>query len=175
MDAELSRLESELTAALAGLTANQTQATPTAQPEKWSIQQIVDHLLKTYKATIPVIQTRIDKRSPTKAAPTMQQRVGQFVLIGLGQFPRGRQSPAAVAPSLPASLRSGAELSERVRAELGELDGVIGRGEHLFGGRRAASHMVLGPLSMPQWRRFHRIHGLHHVKQIKAIRRDHGF
>ncbi len=175
MNTDLSRLDRELTEALVGLSASQTQATPTARPEKWSIQQVVDHLLKTYQATVPVIQTRIDKRSATRAQPTVQQRLGQFFIVNLGRFPRGRESPPAVSPSLPAKLQSGAELSERVRAELQTLDEVVERAEHLFGGQRAASHMILGPLSMVQWRRFHLVHGLHHVKQIRAIRSDHSF
>ena len=175
MHKDLERLQQALAASLAGLSSAQTQATPAAHPEKWSIQQIVEHLLHTYRATIPAIQTRIDKRSVTRATPSLQQRIGQFFLIDLGRFPAGRAAPAAVSPSLPSTLRSGDELAERAGKDLAELDAVTTAGERLFGRRRAASHMILGPLSMQQWRRFQLIHGLHHVQQIKAIRRDHSF
>jgi hypothetical protein len=33
---------------------------------------------------------------------------------------------------------------------------------------------VLGPLSAQQWRRFHQVHGQHHLRQIHAIRAEHG-
>jgi hypothetical protein len=172
MDKDLARLEAELTAALAGLDAGQTQATPNDGPEKWSIQEIVEHLLLTYRGSIPAVQGRIDKGSATRTKPTLRQRMAQFVIIKLGHFPSGRAAPAAVSPSLPAKLRSGEELSAQVRGALAEFDRVTAEGERLFGGRRAATHILLGPLSMRQWRRFHLVHGLHHVKQIKAIRRD---
>ena len=173
MHEDLRRLDTEVTTVLRGLDARNTQATPVANPEKWSIQQIVEHLLNTYRSSIPVIQARVDKRSPTRAKPTLRQHIGQFLIVKLGRFPNGRQAPAAVSPTLPITVQSGDELAARVTAELRKLDTVTARGDHLFGDRRAVAHIILGPLSMHQWRRFHLIHGLHHLKQIREIRRDH--
>jgi hypothetical protein len=175
MHQDLSRLSTEVTEALRGLNKLETQATPRFHPEKWSIQQIVEHLLNTYRGSIPAIQARVDRRKPTRKHPTFRQRVGQFKLITLRQFPKGREAPAAVSASLPTTLRSGDDLAERVNVELIRLDQVTKEGERLFGGQRAVSHIILGPLSMKQWRRFHLIHGRHHLKQIQAIRREHGF
>ena len=172
MHGELDRLYREMAAALSGLSAAQTQARPTAHPEKWSIQQIVEHLCRTYHASVPAIQGRVEKGTSTRAVPSLQQRLGQFFLISLGQFPRGREAPEAVWPPLPSDPVDGAELCARVRAALEPLDEVIEEGERIFGKARAASHMILGPLSMQQWRRFHLIHGRHHVKQIWEIRRQ---
>ena len=173
MHQDLRRLETAVTNALEGLNQRATQASPRSHPEKWSIQQIVEHLLITYRGSIPAIQARIDKRRATRARPTLRQRVGQFAIITLRRFPRGRRAPAAVSPPLPSTIRSGQELAQWMRAELAKMDEVTARGQHLFGDRRAVSHIILGPLSMHQWRRFHLIHGLHHLKQIRAIRRDH--
>ena len=175
MDDVLATLSDEAAAALGGLSASQTQATPAAYPEKWSIQQIVEHLLLTYRATVPAIQARLDKGSATRAVPTLGQRLGQFMIVSMGRFPEGRPAPAAVAPSRPQTLRSGDELARRMRSELNEVEAVTARAEELFGSRRAASHMILGPLSMEQWRGFHLVHGRHHLKQIRAIRKEHGF
>jgi hypothetical protein len=173
MHVDLRRLDTEVTRVLRGLDARNTQATPVANPEKWSIQQIVEHLLNTYRGSIPAIQARVEKRSATRAKPTLRQRVGQFFVIKLGRFPNGRLAPTAVSPARPTTVQSGAELAARVTAELRKLDSITARGEHLFGDRRAVAHIILGPLSMQQWRRFHLIHGLHHLKQIRGIRRDH--
>jgi hypothetical protein len=173
MHDDLRLLETEVTKALHGLDSRHTQATPLAHPEKWSIQQIVEHLLNTYRGSIPAIQARVDKRSGSRAKPTLRQKIGQFFIIKLGRFPPGRQAPAAVSPSLPVTVQSGEELARRVSAELHKLSDVTARGQHIFGDRRAVAHIILGPLSMKQWRRFHLVHGLHHVKQIQRIRRDH--
>ncbi len=175
MHAMLHALESELTAALAGLDAQQTQATPSGNPEKWSIQQISDHLLKTYASTIPLLQDRVDKQSATRTKPTPFQRLAQFFVLNLGRFPHGRLSPPSVAPSLATTPLSGAELTQSIHDEIAAMAEVATRGQALFGKRRCATHQVLGPLSIRQWCAFHLIHGRHHIKQIRAIRSDHHF
>ena len=168
----LERLESELATVLHGLDARQAQLTPKLHPEKWNIQQIVEHLLLTYRSTAVLLQTRIDKGSPTKARPMPQQRAAQFLVITLGHFPPGRLSPPEVSPTLPASLRNGEELTRRVHDDLVGMDYAACAAEALFGTGRCASHMALGPLTIPQWRQFHLIHGQHHVRQIRRIRQN---
>jgi hypothetical protein len=173
MHETLERLEAELVVVLGGLSARDAQLTPRANPAKWNIQQIVEHLLLTYRSTVDLVQTRLAKGTPTKNAPSALQRVGQFGLITIGFFPPGRQSPEAVSPKLPASLRTGEELTRRMREEVLSLDASLAEAATMFGERRFASHLVLGPLSAAQWRKFHLVHGRHHVKQIRQIRRDH--
>ena len=175
MHAALESIKAEITTALAGLDAVQIQATPAQHPEKWSIQLIAEHLLQTYRATAPVLQERIEKRTATRATPSLQQKIGQFLIINLGRFPSGRKAPDMVIPGSPTTLKTGAELSNEFQVLLSELDTLVTQGEALFGTRRAASHIILGPLSMVQWCGFHRTHARHHIKQIGAIRRDHGF
>ncbi len=172
MHDDLRKLDTEVTIALRGIDSRNTQATPFAHRDKWSIQQIVEHLLSTYRGSIPAIEARVEKKSATRAKPNLRQRLAQFRIIKLGLFPNGRTAPAAVSPSLPTTVQSGDELAARVSAELKKLDDVTARGEHLFGDRRAVAHIILGMLSMDQWRRFHLIHGRHHLKQIRNIRRD---
>lgn len=174
MDQNLHLIDIEMRAALAGLDARQTQATPEGHPEKWSIQQIVEHLLLSYGASAGVVRERLLKRKPTKAIPTVQQRLGQWMLIGLGYFPAGRKSPASVTPSVPLVLQSGEELAGKVNRALEEFDGLTREGERVLGTGRAASHLVLGPLSMAQWRRFHLVHARHHLQQVGRIRRERG-
>jgi hypothetical protein len=33
-------------------------------------------------------------------------------------------------------------------------------------------HPILGPLTAAQWMKFHRVHGMHHVKQMQRLRRE---
>jgi hypothetical protein len=87
MHENLKRLDAELAVILVGLDARRAQLTPLANPNKWNIQEIVEHLLLSYRSTIGVVQVRLDKGTPTQAKPSLQQRVGQFGLISLGRFP----------------------------------------------------------------------------------------
>jgi DinB superfamily len=173
MHSTFERLEREFTPALEGLDAAQTQLRPIAHPDKWNIQQIIDHLLLTYAMTQRSLATRIAKGRRTQAVVSMRQRTRQLVLVTLGIFPGGRLAPAALEPSLTQAL-TGQEIIQAIHRELAGLDHLSNQAESLFGSRRALSHHVLGPLSIPQWRRFHLIHARHHLKQILAIRRDHG-
>lgn len=173
MNNDLQLLQREIAHSLRGLDSAQTQLRPRARPERWSIQQIVEHLLLTYSATETAIGVRLEKRTPTRARPSVLQHLAQYTLIRLGYFPHGRKAPATVAPSATEHPLSGEELTQSVRDYLRELDAVFYEGEELFGSGRCASHMILGPLSIPQWRRFQLIHGEHHVKQILAIRKAH--
>jgi hypothetical protein len=72
--------------------------------------------------------------------------------------------------SLP---RSGSELTEAAGHYLSRLNTLCTQAETLFGANRCASHIVLGPLSVDQWRMFQLVHGRHHLKQIAAIRKAH--
>jgi hypothetical protein len=172
---DLGLLAEELASTVCGLTAYQTQTAPRDHPDRWTIQQVVEHLLQTYRGSIPTIQARIDKGYGTRAFPSLRQRIGQLGVLTFGYFPSGREAPASVCPPPVLTVRCGDELAAQIAAELVRLDAVTREGETVFGARRAVSHFVLGPLSMRQWRRFHLVHGRHHVKQISAIRLDHGF
>jgi DinB superfamily len=172
MHPTLARLEQELIPALEGLNATQTQLSPTSHPEKWSIQHIVDHLLLTYALTGRSLEDRIAKGRPTQAPILLKHRARQFVVMTLGAFPGRRTAPALVDPS-PAKPATGRALIRAVHHELTSLDQRANQAESLFKDLPTASHHVLGPLSIPQWRKFHLVHTRRHIKQILAIRRDH--
>ena len=136
---------------------------------RWSVQQIVEHLLLTYKATNENFRERLEKGSGTKAPVTMQARVGQLVVCTLGMFPKGRQAPTIVLPSTDATPISGDEMLTQVGVELRHFDELANQAERVFGAQRAISHPILGPMSAQNWRLFHLRHGEHHLKQIAAI------
>jgi hypothetical protein len=167
----LTLLASRLTATVSPLTITQTRATPPTRPCCWSIQQITEHLLLTYQVTCTNFETRIAKATPTKATPTVPQRLGQLALLNIGYFPRSRKAPPMVCPGiLTAAPLSGPDLAAQLNETLTRMDTLIAQAETLFGPRtRAISHQVLGPLTSRQWTRFHLVHGLHHLAQIEHI------
>src|SRR6266487_2524129 len=127
MNSTLHQLQREIADSLHNLDAAQTQLHPPSRPNKWSIQQIIEHLLLTYASTETAINARLTKRTPTRAKPTVAHRVFQFAVTRCGYFPTSQ----------------------------------------------CASHTVLGPLNIDQWRKFQLVHGEHHLKQIAAIRKAH--
>jgi hypothetical protein len=174
MNPALLQLQREIASSLRGLDANQTQLHPPAQPDKWSIQQIVEHLLLTYSATETAINARLIKRTPTRAQPTFRQRVFQYAVCRCGYFPSGREAPAMVAPQPTTHPLSGEDLAHATAEHLDHLDPLFAEAEALFGpASQCASHAVLGPLNIGQWRMFQLVHGRHHLKQIAAIRKAH--
>jgi hypothetical protein len=174
MNTTLRQLQSEITLALHGLSAIQTQLCPTSHKNKWSIQQIIEHLLLTYSSTETVIDGRLAKRTPTRATPTITNRIFQYAVTRCGYFPTGRKAPPLVTPQPTTHLLSGEELVLATNDHLAHLDMLFTEAENLFGpSTKCATHAVLGPLNISQWRRFHLIHGEHHLKQIAAIRRAH--
>jgi hypothetical protein len=175
MNPTLERLRDELASSLSGLDARQTQLRPGGDAARWSTQQIAGHLRLTYAVTVIAMDARIEKASATKAKPSMLQYAAQFTLIQCGLFPRGRKAPERVTASPEDAPASGEDLTAQIDAALKNMDRRIDAAETIFGdSRRVISHMVLGPLSISQWRRFHLIHGRHHIKQIQAIRREYG-
>jgi hypothetical protein len=174
MNPTLQQLQHEIASSLRGLNATQTQLHPLSNPEKWSIQQIIEHLLLTYSSTETAMTARLDKRIPTSVTPTLAQRVQCFAVTRCGYFPSGREAPAIVAPQPGSQPLSGEELTQATATHLANLDRLFDEVETLFGpASRCARHAVLGPLNVRQWRRFQLVHGEHHLKQIAAIRKAH--
>jgi hypothetical protein len=175
MNHDLETLRDELERSLGGLDERQTQLHPGGDVARWNIQRIAGHLLLTYAATEAALEARIAKGTPTKADPTVAQRFGQFTILRAGYFPAGRKAPERVTAPADAPAVPGGVLIAQVHRSLDTLDRRIAEAEGVFGPElRAVSHMVLGPLSTRQWRRFHLIHGRHHIKQIAAIRAEYG-
>jgi hypothetical protein len=157
--------------ALSGLSPEAVETHPGADPLRWNIRQVVEHLVLTYRLSSGAQQERLAKQRPTKATASAMQLCSRTVILKLGYFPRGRPAPASVTPSPnPAVDANGVALSSLFSSELHALDEVLNRCEACFGQDRFASHHVLGPLSGAEWRRFHLLHASHHLRQIERIK-----
>ena len=144
-----------MAAALAGLNPRRTEATLRRHPEKWTIQQRVEHLRLTYQSTVELFDTRISQGTKMLAQPTLPRHLAHAVICNCGYFPSGWKAPAAVTPEPPASLRRGEDLLRFFQQDLSDPDQAAARAEALFGRRCANTRKQLGPLSVPRWRRFH--------------------
>jgi hypothetical protein len=164
MDPRLERLQQTLESAVAGMSAEEMTWRP---PAKWSVAEVLEHLYLTYTGTVKGFQRVVDAGKPLASPKTWANWRQTFVVVGLGYLPSGREAPPVTRPrGLP---------TERVLAEIGpkivEMDAIITTCAQKFGARKKLlDHPVLGPLTAAQWSKFHLIHGLHHVKQIRHLR-----
>jgi DinB family protein len=164
VDPCLRRLREEIAAAVAGLSPEQLSRHP---PGKWCAAEVLEHLYLTYTGTVKGFERVAAAGKPLVTAQTWPQRRRTLVVVGLGYLPSGREAPPVARPrGLP---------PEKVLAEIGlkiaEMDDSIARCEQKLGSRRKLlDHPILGPLTAAQWRKFHLVHGLHHVKQIRRLR-----
>lgn len=169
MNPILRRLCGEYEEQLRGETAERMQLRPAGETARWNVQQTVEHMLMTYAATSGNFEKRLAKGTVTEAKATFGHRIGQFAVCTLGQFPKGRKAPEIVTPKADTVAASGDELLEKVKVELERFDGLALEAERVFGPQRAITHLVLGPMSVHNWRRFHLIHGEHHLRQIGKV------
>ncbi len=166
MDPGLQRLQQEIASAVAELSPEQYTSHP---PGKWCIAEILEHLYLTYTGTVKGFQRVVEAGKPLATTQSWAQRGRALVVVGFGYRPSGRQAPPVARPrGLP---------TEQVRAEIGlkiaEMDDIMARCEKNLGSRRKLlDHPILGPLTTSQWRKFHLVHGLHHLKQIRQLRKN---
>jgi hypothetical protein len=172
MHPDLAKLAAEMTRTLSVLEQGQITLPPPKHPHKWTVQQHVEHLCLTYRSSIKALEARISKGRPSLARPMLRQQLMHFTIISCGFFPRGQSSPPAVSPGSLVLPSDGPALSSSYRQELDELDQAIDNAQRVFDGRPCATHLVLGPLSAEQWRRFHLVHGRHHLTQIRRLSGD---
>jgi hypothetical protein len=174
MSSRLDDLQNEMGTLLAGLDEATMQRHPGRRADAWSIQQIAEHLLRTYDATLSLFEERLLKGRCTKAKPSLQQRLGQLMITRLGYFPRGRKSPEFACPPATLTPESGYQVFARMTARLQALKTIFQEAENAWGQQRCVSHIAMGPMSVEQWARFHQVHGQHHAKQMAAIRTELG-
>src|ERR1700734_1553072 len=166
MDSRLEELKQAVESALDGMSIEQMSWHP-EEKGKWCASEVLEHLYLTYTGTIKGFEKLRDSGKAIEARPSFRQRTKMLVVLRFSYMPPGRESPAVVKPrGLPV---------EKVRSEIGmkiaAMDEVISECEARFGRDvTLLNHLILGPLTAAQWRKFHLVHGRHHVKQILQLR-----
>jgi hypothetical protein len=60
------------------------------------------------------------------------------------------------------------QVQQAIAPELQKMDSGLDDCECRFGARtKIMDHLILGPLTAREWRRFHWVHGRHHARQIR--------
>jgi Protein of unknown function (DUF1569) len=137
-------------------------------PGKWTAAQTMEHLVLTFTSTTKYMH-KVSKEGTSVPAPTLKQRIGTFVVTGLGHIPEGRKAPEFARPLETSSTG----IIDRFRQAIHDMDEAITATERLRAkGARIAMHPIVGPLTAVQWRKFHLVHTRHHMKQIRAMRQS---
>jgi hypothetical protein len=153
------------------LDAEKTQLHPHNDPAQWSVQQVVGHLVMTYRSTGNLLQDRLSKGRPVARKPRLREWLLQRLILTLGHFPKGISAPAEVQPArAEIQPADGAALLCVLQSELEKMEGALEECRRQFGAQRIATHFALGPMSVEQWVRFHAVHGMHHRKQVSRVR-----
>jgi hypothetical protein len=164
MDLRLEKLKQSLESAVEGMSSEQLSWHP---PGKWCAVEVLEHLYLTYSGTIQGFERVMRRGKPLASRASIAKRVLTLIVVGLGHIPTGLKAPAIVLPKgLPA---------EKVRNEMGAkiaaMDAIIAQCEAHFGPWvHVLDHPILGPLTAPQWRKLHLVHGQHHLKQLLRLR-----
>ncbi len=136
-------------------------------PKQWSVVEILEHLTRAYSGTAKGFERCVEKGASLATGATTKQRLQQVVLISLGYFPPGRESPKHILPT--GELDLGAVLAA-VRRDLARLDESAARARQVLGTGKMLDHPILGALTVEQWMKFHEIHTRHHARQIQQRR-----
>lgn len=134
---------------------------------KWCVSEILEHLYLSYTGTIKGFERCLAEGKPLARKPGCADRIKTFAVTRIGYMPSGRKAPERTTPKgTPA-----AHVVNSIGPTIAALDDLISRCEERFGkNERLLDHPILGPLTGDEWRRFHRVHGMHHVKQIREKR-----
>ena len=133
-------------------------------PGKWSIAQIVQHLAIGIDYSAATLAKRADRKDLKRRA-TPGQTLLRHVYLGLGRVRPGRNAPMGAQP----------EERPDVEAALAQFRMGVARLETLIQEWPPeqqldvfARNPALGDLNLPEWVRFHYVHGRHHARQIAA-------
>lgn len=151
-------------AAIEGMSDQQMEWHP---QDKWSASEILEHLSLTYSRTADRIEPLLDQGLAAVRRRNLREWVGVAVVLKLGKMPSGRKAPEL---QLPRGIGI-AEAKKCLEEQFTRLNGALDECERRFGPRRKImAHYILGPLSTREYRRFHCVHTLHHLKQVRALR-----
>lgn len=147
-----------------GMTAEQLAWHP---QEKWSSAEILEHLSLAYSRTVDRMKALLEQGTPEVRRRTFREWAGGLIVLKLERIPPGRKAPEAVSPRGIAADQALASAQNN----LAELDRMIDQCRQRFGAQQnILVHAVLGPLTTGEWRKFHYVHTIHHMRQVKALR-----
>jgi hypothetical protein len=138
----------------------------TPSNSRWSPAQVLEHLAKAFGGSAKAFELQLASGTLAPLRPlTFKDRVGIFLICDLGYFPEGRNAPPM---TIPSDAPEGLVAVKRIKENLERVGRALDETEKKWGSRVCIfTHPILGPLTVPQWRKFHFVHTRHHMKQVR--------
>jgi hypothetical protein len=163
MHSSLQQAYDAIDAATRGLTEEQMRRHPEG---KWDIAAILEHLSLTYTSTSRVMSKCLVAGKPLATSASIRNRIARLLVVDLSYIPSGRKAPKQVVPT----GIGGVEARDAIKTNLKTMDEDLAACEERFGAEvKVADHAILGPIPISEWRKFHLLHTLHHIKQVKLL------
>jgi hypothetical protein len=172
MHAVLERVICQIESEAGGLDAETAQLHPKDLAYLWSAHQVIEHLVLGYRVTSVALESRLTKGrlSRHRKKRTWLQWSLQLMILTFGSWPKGLPAPEEATPVADSvGALDGRRLVALVRKEAGVMDSLLDQCRRKFAMERIATHPLLGPLRVDQWRRYHVVHGYHHLEQLRSI------
>lgn len=162
MDAWLNRLRKEITETTADLNDSDWNR---ASRGRWCNAEIVEHLGRSYGTTAKMLELKMGVGGPPQIrAARVREFLLRVLIVDLQIFPSGAKAPDMVIPK----GAPGPSALKQALSNLERMDVAIATAEERWGSQDPiAMHLIIGPLTADQWRKFHYIHGHHHVLQMR--------
>src|SRR5271155_5724333 len=154
MHAVLEQVASQVASEVLSLDAETTQLHPNGFEYKWSAQQVIEQLVLGYRLTSSALETRMNKgRLARHRRRTWLQWSLQLMILTFGDLPTGVPATQETTP-VPDGFAAvdGRRLADLLRKEIDVMDSLLDQCRHKFGMERVATHPLLGPLRVDQWR-----------------------
>jgi Protein of unknown function (DUF1569) len=152
------------------LSLEEAQIPPAPGQDRWSAQQIVEHLILTYGLTLNTVNRQLKSGHVPSRRRNLLKSLLRMQTLGLGYMPNGIPSMHAVRPK-DSTPMAGPELVERFLAAAEEMDAALAAGRKKFGIQPCGEHPFYGAMRVDEWRRYHSLHARHHAVQLRnAIR-----
>lgn len=152
------------------LSLEEAQVSPAPGKEHWSAQQIVEHLILSYRLTEEAVNRQLKTGHVPSGRRNLLKSLLRMQTLGLGHMPNGIPAIHAVRPKEITPM-AGVELEARFLEAAERMDAVLAAGRKKFGVEACGEHPFYGAMRVDEWRRYHAIHAKHHMPQLRnAIR-----
>jgi Protein of unknown function (DUF1569) len=150
---------------ISSVSMEEAQVRPLPGQDRWCAQQIMEHLILTYKLT----SDSVDKQLKSGRVPRNKRGLLEFVLrvqtIALGHMPGGVPAMKAVRP-YNFTPEPGSAIVVRFLQAAEDMDVLLVAARKKFGIQACGRHPFFGVMRVDEWRRYHAVHAKHHEAQL---------
>jgi len=152
------------------LSLEEAQIPPTPGQGRWCAQQILEHLILSYRMTSSELCRQIKNGRVPKNRRNLLEFLLRLQTVGLGFMPSGIPAIKSLRP-VNYEPQAGAAVAARFLQTAEEMDALLVTCRKTFGIQACGEHPFFGIMRVDEWRRYHAVHAKHHLPQLRdAIR-----